>query len=158
LFHYVAWQGGHPQPYRGELETQVERLKFMNTLATGTLPQIAIAQFLESGGYDRHLRRIRKSLALQVDRVSLAISRCFPEGTRVTRPLGGFVLWVELPKSVNSIELNGRALREKISIVPGSIFSPKTKYQNFIRLSCGQPWSDRLERALITLGRLAGKR
>jgi DNA-binding transcriptional MocR family regulator len=84
----------------------------MNTLATGTLPQIAIAQFLESGGYDRHLRRIRKSLALQVDRVSLEISRCFPEGTRVTRPLGGFVLWVELTKSVNSIELNGKALRE----------------------------------------------
>jgi DNA-binding transcriptional MocR family regulator len=142
----------------GRFKTQVERLKFMNTLATATLPQMAIAQFLESGGYDHHLRRLRKSLALQVDRVSLAISRCFPEGTRVTRPLGGFVLWVELPKSVNSVELHGKALREKISIVPGAIFSPKQKYQNFIRLSCGQPWSDRLEHALITLGRLAGKR
>lgn len=109
----------------GRFKFRVEQLKFMNTLATGSLPQMAIAQFLESGGYDRHLRRLRKSLATQVQLVSLAISRYFPEGTRVTRPLGGFVLWVELPKSVNSLELHRKALREKISIIPGSIFSAK---------------------------------
>lgn len=142
----------------GRFKFQVEQLKFMNTLATATLPQMAIAQFLESGGYDRHLRRLRKALATQVQLVSLAISRYFPEGTRVTRPLGGFVLWVELPKSVNSLELHRKALREKIGIIPGPIFSPKQKYQNFIRLSCGLPWSDRLEQALINLGRLAGKK
>jgi DNA-binding transcriptional MocR family regulator len=130
----------------------------MNTLATATLPQMAIAQFLESGGYDRHLRRLRKALATQVQLVSLAISRYFPQGTRVTRPLGGFVLWVELPKSVNSLELHRKALREKIGIIPGSLFSPKQRYQNFIRLSCGLPWSDKLEQALINLGRLAGKK
>ena len=87
----------------------------------------------------------------------LAISQYFPEGTRVTRPAGGFVLWVELPKRVDSLELYRKALDKKISIAPGPIFSAKQKYQNFIRLSCGQPWSDRLEQALITLGRLAGK-
>lgn len=142
----------------GRFKFHVEQLKFMNTLATATLPQMTIAQFLESGGYDRHLRRLRKALATQVQLVSLAISRYFPEGTRVTRPLGGFVLWVELPKSVNSLELHRKALREKIGIIPGSLFSPKQRYQNFIRLSCGLPWSDRLEQALINLGRLAGKK
>lgn len=141
----------------GRFKVQVERLKFMNTLATATLPQMAIAQFLESGGYDRHLRRLRKSLANQVQMFSLAISKYFPEGTRATRPLGGFVLWVQLPKSVNSLEFHRRALRERISIIPGSVFSAKQKYQNFIRLSCGLPWSNSVERALITLGRLAGK-
>jgi DNA-binding transcriptional MocR family regulator len=142
----------------GRFKFQVEQLKFMNTLATATLPQMAIAQFLESGGYDRHLRRLRKALATQVQLVSLAISRYFPGGTRVTRPLGGFVLWVELPKSVNSLELHRKALREKIGIIPGPIFSAKQRYQNFIRLSCGLPWSDKLEQALINLGRLAGKK
>ncbi|HWO40314.1 MAG TPA: PLP-dependent aminotransferase family protein [Candidatus Eisenbacteria bacterium] len=141
----------------GRFKFKVEQLKFMNTLATASLPQMTIAQFLDSGGYDRHLRRLRKSLATQVQRISLAISRYFPEGTRVTRPSGGFVLWVELPKSVNSLELHRKALREKISIIPGCLFSAKKRYQNFIRLSCGHPWSDRLEQALITLGRLAGK-
>jgi DNA-binding transcriptional MocR family regulator len=68
------------------------------------------------------------------------------------------VLWVELPRSVNALELHRKALEEyKIGIAPGPIFSPKQRYQNFIRLSCGSTWSDRIEQALITLGRLAFK-
>jgi DNA-binding transcriptional MocR family regulator len=141
----------------GRFKLQVEHLKSMNTIATATLPQMAVARFLESGGYDRHLRKLRKALATQVQQVVLAISRYFPGGTKVTRPAGGFVLWVELPKGVDSIELYRKALAEKISIAPGPIFSAKQKYQNFIRISCGQPWSNRLEQALVTLGRLAGK-
>jgi len=141
----------------GRFRSQIEHLKSMNTVATATLPQMAVARFLESGGYDRHLRKLRKALATQVQRVILAVSQYFPEGTRVTRPAGGFVLWVELPKRVDSIELYRKALEERISIAPGPIFSAKQKYQNFIRLSCGQLWSERLEQAIMTLGRLAGK-
>lgn len=141
----------------GRFKAQVEHLKSMNTIATATLPQMAVARFLESGGYDRHLRKLRKALATQVQRVTLAVRQYFPEGTRITRPTGGFVLWVELPKSVDSLELYRKALEKKISIAPGPIFSAKQKYQNFIRLSCGQAWSDSLEQALKTLGRLAGK-
>jgi DNA-binding transcriptional MocR family regulator len=141
----------------GRFKLQVEHLKSMNTVATATLPQMAVARFLESGGYDRHLRKLRKALAAQVQRVTLAISQYFPEGTRVTRPTGGFVLWVELPKQVDSVDLYRKALEKKISIAPGPIFSAKEKYQNFIRLSCGQPWSNKLEQALMTLGQLAGK-
>jgi DNA-binding transcriptional MocR family regulator len=141
----------------GRFKLQVEHLKSMNTVATATLPQMAVARFLESGGYDRHLRKLRKALATQVQQVILALSQCFPQGTRITRPAGGFVLWVELPKRVDSLELHREALEKKISIAPGPIFSAKQKYQNFIRLSCGQPWSDKLEQALVTLGRLAGK-
>jgi DNA-binding transcriptional MocR family regulator len=34
----------------GRFKFQVEQLKFMNTLATATLPQMAVAQFLEKWG------------------------------------------------------------------------------------------------------------
>ncbi len=142
----------------GRFTAQVEHLKFMNTVATATLPQMAIAEFLQNGGYDHHLRKIRKAFVTQVQFMTLAISQYFPEGTGVTRPAGGSVLWVELPKSVNALELHRQALEEKISIAPGPILSAKQGYQNSIRLNCGQPWSDKLEQALITLGRLAGKR
>lgn len=141
----------------GRYHTQVEELKFISSLATSSLPQVAIAEFLHNGRYDRHLRKLRKAIAAQVQLISLAISRYFPKGTRMTRPAGGMFLWVELPKSVNSLELHRKALEAKISIAPGPIFSARQKYQNFIRLNCGQPWSDRVEQALVTLGRLAGK-
>lgn len=140
----------------GRFKTPVERLKVTNTMATAPLLELAIAEMLRNGGYDHYLRRIRKAYALQVQLTTHAIGKYFPEGTKVTRPLGGFLLWVELPKSVNALALYRKALAEKISIAPGPLFSAKQRYPNFIRLSCGHPWSAELEQALATLGRLAG--
>jgi DNA-binding transcriptional MocR family regulator len=118
---------------------------------------MAIAEFLQSGGYDRYLRKLRRILATQVQQMSNAVSRYFPAGTKVTRPQGGYVLWVELPRSVDALDLHRRALAQKISIAPGPIFSAKQKYKNFIRLSCGLPWSEKVERAVQTLADLALK-
>jgi DNA-binding transcriptional MocR family regulator len=86
-----------------------------------------------------------------------AVTKHFPEGTKVTRPTGGFLLWVEFPKWVDSLRLYRDALERKISITPGPLFSPKQGYRNFIRLNCGQVWSDAIEQAVITLGKLADK-
>jgi DNA-binding transcriptional MocR family regulator len=139
----------------GRFRPQVESLKFTSSMATVTAPQMAIAQFLQSGGYDRYLRKIRRILMTQVQQMSNAISRYFPDGTKVTRPQGGYVLWVELPRSVDALELHRQALARKISIAPGPIFSAKQKYKNFIRLSCGLPWSEKVDRAVQTLAELA---
>ena len=89
--------------------------------------------------------------------MSNAVGRYLPAGTKVTRPQGGYVLWVELPRFVDSLELQRRALAQKISIAPGPIFSAKQKYKNFIRLSCGLPWSDKVDGAVQTLADLARK-
>jgi DNA-binding transcriptional MocR family regulator len=64
-------------------------------------------------------------------------------------------LWVELPERVDAMDLYRQALIEKISIAPGSMFSAKQHYRNCVRLNCSHPWSDRLNNALFTLGRLA---
>ncbi len=139
----------------GRFREKVELLKFSHTVGTPTLPQLAIAAFLRSGGYDRHLRSLRRQLASQVQRVVEAVGEHFPEGTRVTRPEGGALVWVELPRKVDALVLHARALEAGISIAPGPIFSAQKRYGNFIRLSCGFPWSPRLEGALATLGSLA---
>ena len=140
----------------GRYRERVELLKFAQTVATPTLPQLAIARFLQGGGYDRHLRGLRRRLASQVERMTEAIAEHFPEGTRVTRPTGGMVLWVEMPPSVDALVLHSRALEAGISISPGPIFSAQAgRYSHFIRLSCGFPWSPRIEAAVATLGSLA---
>ncbi len=139
----------------GRFREQVEQLKFAQSVATPTLPQMAIAEFIENGGYEHHLRAIRRKLATQVEQVSAAIAEHFPAGTRVSRPAGGFVLWVELPPGTNALELHARALAQQISVAPGPIFSAKPRFANCIRMSCGFPWSDLLAHAVRTLGRLA---
>ncbi len=141
----------------GRFRLHVESMKFMNSMATASLPQLAIAAFLASGGYDRHLRTIRKAFATQVTLASNVIRDSFPKGTRLTRPQGGFCLWVELPTSISSLDLHRKAIQAKINIAPGPIFSASRKYQNFIRISCGYKWSPRIERGLIALGEIASK-
>ncbi len=138
----------------GRYQALVESLKFATSVTTGTLVQETIAEFLQSGGYDQQLRRIRQASSKQVQLALQAIGTYFPNGTRTTRPTGGYVLWVELPKSVDSLELQRLTLAEGISIAPGPIFSNKGKYRNFICLNCGNIWSPVLEQGLITLGRL----
>ncbi|MDA2939318.1 PLP-dependent aminotransferase family protein [Acidobacteria bacterium AH-259-A15] len=141
----------------GNFIREATRLKRANTVGTPTVLQIMIAEFLESGGYDHHLRKIKKAYASQVHRMTQAICRYFPKGTRVTRPKGGCVLWIELPRTVDSLELHRQAIEEKISIAPGPIFSAKQQYRNFIRLNCGVLWSPRIEQALMILGRLTAE-
>jgi len=134
---------------------QVLRHKLSSTISTATLPQMAIAELLASGGYDHYLRSVRKAYALQVQMMTQAVRKYFPEKTSVTRPAGGTVLWVEFPEQIDAFTLYRKALEKNISIVPGPLFSPKRQYRNCVRLNCGHPWSERTEEAMITLGQLA---
>lgn len=141
----------------GRYQERIERLKYALTVSTPSILQMAVAEFLGSGGYDRHVRRLRSQLHAQVDRTRAAVAQAFPEGTRISSPAGGFVLWLELPPNVDSYALQAAALAERISIAPGPIFSPRERYSSCVRLSCGFPWSERHEKAIKTLGRLTAE-
>jgi DNA-binding transcriptional MocR family regulator len=141
----------------GRFYDRVKALKLTSTLATATLPELAIAGFLANGGYERYLRSVRTLYAANVRRMSEAIAATFPAGTKITQPQGGFVLWIELPQTVDALELHDRALAHEISIAPGPMFSPTQGFRNFIRISCGEPWSPRIQQAIATLGKLAGQ-
>ena len=130
------------------------RLKLTTSLVCATPTQLAVADFLANGGYDHHLRKIRKVYARQVQLMGQAVGRSFPAGTCVTRPEGGYVLWVECPPRVDSLKLYEWALSEGMTIAPGSLFSAKQKYRNCIRLNAAF-WSDDVERATARLGRAA---
>ena len=129
--------------------------KFAFTMCGPALPQAAMAQFLSSGGYDRHLRRVRRTFGQNIDRMIRTIDRAFPKGTRVSRPDGGFVLWLELPKPLDSRVLFEAALKKGVCFVPGDVFSTSRRFANCLRVSCGSAWHPRIEKGLETLGDLA---
>lgn len=139
----------------GRYRDQVEKLKFLNTLTSPSIPQLAIAEFLERDGFEHHLRKVRKAYAQQANLMKAIVSRFFPEGTRMSNPAGGYVLWVELPPKVDSMRLYKLALDQGITIGPGYMFSvSETTYRNFIRLNYSSPWSGEIEQAVITVGKL----
>ena len=86
---------------------------------------------------------------------SQAVLRHFPEGTRLSRPQGGFILWIELPPGVDTLRLHRDAWKHRINIAPGALFSVKDRYRNCLRLNCGLPWNEAIESAVRTLGELA---
>jgi DNA-binding transcriptional MocR family regulator len=129
-------------------------LKVVSTMSNALLPTLAIAEFLKNGGYDRYLRTIRQAFHRQVEQMREAIAESFPEGIRLSRPQGNFMLWCELPPKVDSMELFKQARSSGISIAPGPLFSPDGGFRNFIRINCGHPWSPPIERAVAVLGHL----
>jgi DNA-binding transcriptional MocR family regulator len=140
--------------HAGRFRDAVHRLKTLTNLSSPGLPQHAVAAYLESGSYERHLRQLRRALQVQVQQTSQAITKYFPAGTRLSRPEAGYVLWVELPKNIDAVELHRAAFAQQISVLPGPIFSPSGRYRNFLRINCGSVWSTRIDQALLALGKL----
>jgi DNA-binding transcriptional MocR family regulator len=128
--------------------------KYFVNLATSTIPQLAVAHFLEQGGYDRYLRAARQHYRDASERLRAAVARAFPEGTAVSRPQGGFVLWVQLPDGVSGTEVFQRARAENINVAPGRMFSTTDKFENCLRLNAGNPWTATIENAVTRLGTL----
>lgn len=128
--------------------------KFITSVATNSIGQLAVAEMLASGQYLRHLRQMRGKLAAGIAQATRIISRHFPSGTKVTKPTGGYVLWVELPAGSNALELAKRARDRGISIAPGPMFSATGKYTRFMRISCAQEWNERSVAALIALSEM----
>jgi DNA-binding transcriptional MocR family regulator len=141
----------------GRFAAQVERLK-LTTLLTGTIPtQAAIATYLQGGGYDAHLRRLRRSLADQQAAMVGAVHRHFPDGTRVSKPQGGYFIWLELPKQVDAVALFWAAAAQGISIAPGPMFSARGEFGHCIRLNTGQVWGRKVEDAVVRIGGLVAR-
>jgi len=138
----------------GNFKEKILQLKLNHTISSSTLPQAAIGHFLEHGRYEHHLRSLRKTLHTQCLRYVQAIKEYFPEGTRLSRPQGGFVLWLELDRNINTIDLFQLALKHHINISPGRMYTLQDRYYNCLRLTFAQPWSEKVEKGIKKLGEL----
>ncbi len=137
----------------GQYIDQITQLKRSFSCSSGLLQQLTLSEFLATGDYDRYLKTLRPELQCNAERMSAVVAQYFPRQTRTSKPVGGCVLWLELPKKVDSEILFELAIEAGISIAPGLIFSPCNRYRNFIRLSFGHPWSEQIEESIEWLGR-----
>jgi DNA-binding transcriptional MocR family regulator len=145
----VGWLAG------GRFAAAIARRKLMSSLSASVPAQEGLLEYLMHGGHDRHLRQLRQVLAEQKVLVAQWIAKHFPSGTKVTQPEGGYFLWVELPQSVDALELHRLALSQDISIAPGHLFSADHRFSYHLRVNYGHPENKRVEDAIKTVGKIA---
>jgi DNA-binding transcriptional MocR family regulator len=137
----------------GKYYDSVIKMKTLLNISTASVNQIVVARYLKEGGYERHLRKLKKDLKRQVLSIRACILKHFPKGTKVTDPSGGFLLWVELPESVDTDVIYQETVKKNILIAPGSLFTMKDKYSNCMRLNAGI-WNEQVEQAIKHIGQL----
>ncbi len=99
----------------------LERLaiaRFTSTLATDAISQAAIAAMLESGGLERHVRKLRRHYAARRDALLTALAAEMPDDAHWSKPRGGLQVWLTLPPGVS-----GEAVRQTARAV-GIVYSP----------------------------------
>ncbi len=141
----------------GKFFEEVRQIKRMHNISSPTLTQAAMAHFLQHGRYEYHLKNLRKALHTQCLRYIQSIITYFPADTKISRPHGGFVLWLELNKNVDVFKLRSEAMKQHISVVPGKIFSASCNFSHCLRISFGKPWNDDIDYGLKVLGDLVKK-
>lgn len=158
----VLWCGGVSKTlapgYRvgwiapGKFKDKVIRQKNISIISTPTLNQEAIANFMENGRYENHLRKLRYELYVNSSHFVQSVMEYFPANTKIIAPQGGFMLWIELDQRIDTTELYYKAMQQKISIAPGRMFTLQDQYRNCMRLSYGQKWTPYIEERLRLLG------
>ncbi|KEA63219.1 Transcriptional regulator, GntR family domain [Marinobacterium lacunae] len=142
----------------GRYRSQVIHNKFVSTAASSTLSQLAVAQFIAEGGYERHLRKVRAQYQRYRDQMVSWLEEHFPPGIRISYPQGGYLLWVEFAREVDCVELNRELSDRQFRIAPGVLFSATGKYRNCMRLNFVNGVDAQTEEALCVLGDMIRQR
>ncbi len=132
-----------------------DRVLHMKYAATGTnvpTTQLAVAAFVREGHYHRHMRRIRQIYQSNMETYTCWLRQYFPCGICVTRPEGGFMLWVELPEMVDMVCVAKQLCELKIQVAPGTLFSASGKYRNCLRINCALPTTEKHREVMEKLG------
>jgi DNA-binding transcriptional MocR family regulator len=139
----------------GKFMEPVMQLKLTSSVSSTTPTHAAIGHFIATSRYDLHIRNLRKTLHLQSLQYLRAVLEYFPDDTQVAPPQGGYNLWLRLNPAINAYLLFKEALRHRISIAPGHLFSPDGKFAHYVRISFVPPFTPQIEESIKTLGRLA---
>ncbi|CAK18035.1 putative transcriptional regulator, GntR family [Pseudomonas entomophila L48] len=139
----------------GRYLERVLHMKYISTGSSACQPQLAVADFIAEGHYQPHLRRMRSQYQRGRDQMCDWVARYFPPGTRASRPQGGFMLWVELPESFDTLRLNRALLEQGVQIAVGSIFSASGKYRHCLRMNFAARPTPQIEAAVRKVGETA---
>lgn len=139
----------------GQWRDQVATRKRLHGAANAVVLEEALADLLSQGGYEAQMRRLSQQMTQRRNEARRIIAQHFPKGTRVSNPVAGDTLWLELRPGSSSMELFHRCAAEGITFGPGEFFTATDRYRNCLRLSLSGPWDAPNQRSLQRIGQIA---
>lgn len=113
----IAWIVAAP-----EVIARLVQLKQGADLHTATFNQMVIYEVAKDGFIEQHVARLREVYRKRRDAMLGALDRYMPPEVRWTHPQGGLFLWMQLPESIQVMELFHAAVRQNVAFVPGDAF------------------------------------
>lgn len=148
---YVLWCGSVSKSlsagYRlgwclpGRFQDQMISYCRINNLGHNSVVQAGLADFIKSGQYRKHLNAVRAVLFKNICAYRKLLQECLPEGSAISQPAGGMVLWIQVP-GLNAEQLRSDAERLNIDIRAGSYFTTRRLYRDCFRINTGWALDD----------------
>ncbi|MGS2717314.1 aminotransferase-like domain-containing protein [Eionea flava] len=139
----------------GRYIEHVKHMKYVSTACGSILQPRAIAEFVANGHYARHIKTMRAHYLRNRDKVMQWVNQYFPDGTRMSYPQGGYLLWIALSDHICTTELNQRLTQHHMSIAPGTLFTASKKFGHCLRINYAQDITGTTEDAIAIIGKIA---
>jgi len=107
-------------------------------LCPSEFSQLMISEYLSTNDWQAQIAVFRDEYRARRDAALAAMNEFLPDLT-TTKPGGGFYLWVDLPKGVNSKTMLPRAVDNLVAYTPGTAFYGNGTGQEYLRISYSYP-------------------
>ena len=134
--------------------TKLVYLKMRDDLQVNNIAQRQVYHYMKDCDFDGHLKTVIEVYRRRRDLMAKCVKESFPEGTRVVMPNGGLFMWLELPESVDTLEIFDYVFQKNIAYVPGQFFSPDGSGRNTMRLNFSTSSEEQIERCIPILGEM----
>ena len=128
---------------------------------SNAIAQAALAEMLESGDLERHVRRVRKLYRARLGVLEETLAARMPPGARWTSPAGGNALWLALPPGSDADAVWAGALDAGIAAVRGDVFHIDGRGRECLYLGVANMESERIAEGaerLASIARRAARR
>lgn len=139
----------------GKFFKEAEQIKFSLGSTVAPVYQETVHQLLESGSYDRHVRKFRMQLAKNAYYTLNLLATHFPENTKILTPAGGYNIWFEMPEEINMDDFYERCKQIGVRFTPGHTFSFSPAFRQFFRVVFADKYSAKRKEALKLAGQQA---
>ncbi|KJY82106.1 transcriptional regulator [Vibrio galatheae] len=100
--------------------------------------QLAVADFIASGQYAKHLKRRRHQLLNLRQQYLQYLGPNLPSDVKISSPQGGMVLWIQIP-GLNHHTFAQAVANHRLDVRLGHLFSTLDLYTDCVRINIGYP-------------------